>query len=59
MLGDADDTGITGPGCWVMSMIGYHWTRMLGNVNDTGITRPGCLVMSLIQNLYRISIQSV
>ena len=35
MLGDADDTGVTGPGCWVMPMIRGHWTRMLGDVDDT------------------------
>ena len=57
MLGDVDVTGVTGPGCWVVSMIrgGHwtsmlshvddtrgHWTRMLSHVDDTGVTGPRC-----------------
>ena len=48
MLSDVDDTRVTGPECWVMSMIRGplhqnaewcwwyegHWTRMLGDVDD-------------------------
>ena len=49
MLGDVDDTRVTGPGCWVMPMIRGHLTRILGDVDDTGITGPGCWVMSMIR----------